>query len=97
MDQSMVVPPQRPRPSKLEIWRNRVFLLEVMFVCCFVGIILIVAPWTTYWTNNSLLTGFPRLQQFLMNNFVRGLISGLGLTDIWLGLSEVIRYREHAS
>ncbi len=92
----LVVPPPRPRPSRLEIWRNRIFLLEVLFVCCFVGIILIIAPWTPYWTDNSLLMGFPRLKEFLMYDFVRGLISGLGLTDIWLGVSEVVRYREHA-
>jgi len=92
----LLVPPPRRKLSKLEIWRNRIFLLEVLFVCCFIGIILIIAPWTGYWTNNSLLTGFPRLKEFLMYDFVRGLISGLGLTDIWLGVSEVVRYREPA-
>lgn len=91
----LVAPPRR-KLSRLEIWRNRIFLLEVLFVCCFIGIILIIAPWTPYWTDNSLLTGFPRLKEFLMYDFVRGLISGLGLTDIWLGVSEVVRYREHA-
>jgi hypothetical protein len=29
-----------------------------------------------------------------MYDFVRGLISGLGLTDIWLAVTEAIRYRD---
>jgi hypothetical protein len=90
----LVVPPPRQKPSRLELWRNRLFLLELMFVCFVVGIILMVAPWTPYWANNSLLAGFPRLREFLMYDFVRGLISGLGLADLWLAVSEVVHYRE---
>lgn len=90
----LVIPPPRQKPNKWELWRNRLFLLELIFVCFVVGIILIVAPWTPYWTNNSLLSGFPRVQQFLAYDFVRGLISGLGLADIWLAVSEAVRYRE---
>jgi hypothetical protein len=26
---------------------------------------------------------------------VRGLISGLGLLDIWIGVSEAVHYRDH--
>jgi hypothetical protein len=29
-----------------------------------------------------------------MQNFVRGLVSGLGLVDIWMGVAEAVRYRE---
>ncbi|HEY1731614.1 MAG TPA: hypothetical protein VGG15_07685 [Terriglobales bacterium] len=90
----LVIPPPRRKLSKLELWRNRLFLLELIFVCFVVGILLIVAPWTSYWTNNSLLSGFPQLRQFLMYDFVRGLISGLGLADLWLALFEAIHYRE---
>jgi len=89
-------PPPRRKPSKWELWRSRLFLLELMFVCFVVGIVLIVAPWTDYWTNNPLLSGFPQLRQILTYDFVRGLVSGLGLADIWLAVIEVIRYREHA-
>ena len=90
----LVMPPLRRKPSKLELWRNRLFLLEFIFVCLFVGIILVVGPWTGFWTNNSLLAGCPQLRQFLMYDFVRGLISGLGLTDIWLAITEIAHYHE---
>jgi hypothetical protein len=90
----LVIPPAPRKPTKWEIWRSRLFLLELMFVCFVVGIILIVAPWTEFWTNNSLLSEFPTVREFLMYDFVRGLISGLGLTDIWLAVTEAIRYRD---
>ncbi len=90
----LVMPPMQRRPSKLELWRNRLFLVEVVLVCLIIGIILIVTPWTPFWTHNSLLLGFPQIREFLMHNFVRGLISGLGLIDIWMAVSEVLHYRE---
>jgi hypothetical protein len=31
----------------------------------------------------------------LDNGTVRGLISGLGLLDIWIGVSEAVHYRDH--
>jgi len=31
----------------------------------------------------------------LHNGAVRGLISGVGLLDIWIGVSEAIHYRDH--
>ena len=46
------------------------------------------------WTDNSLLAGFPQVREFLTYDFVRGLISGLGLVDIWMGVAEAVRYRE---
>jgi hypothetical protein len=62
--------------------------------CLEVGIVLTVLPWTRIWTENSLLLGHRQVQEFLQQNFVRGLVSGLGLIDIWMGIAEAIRYRE---
>jgi hypothetical protein len=41
--------------------------------------------------------GFPRVKEFFSNNFVRGIVSGLGLIDIWMGVVEAITYREKAA
>jgi hypothetical protein len=87
-------PPPREKLSGWRLWRARLFLAEFILVCMLIGIILIAFPWTPVWTNNSLLIGFPRLREALMSDFVRGLISGLGLIDIWLAISEAIHYRE---
>jgi hypothetical protein len=36
----------------------------------------------------------PELRAFVANGFVRGLCSGLGVLDIWIGFSEAIHYHE---
>jgi hypothetical protein len=90
----LVMPPPRGKRDRWLLWRARLFLAEFVFVCLVVGILLITAPWTPLWSTNSLLADLPRLRELLMNNFVRGLISGIGLIDIGLAVTEVVRYRE---
>ena len=91
----LMMPPPPRKSSRWRRLRNRLFLVEFVFVCLVIGVLLITAPWTPYWSNNSLLTGFPRLREVLTNDFVRGLISGLGAIDIWLAVSEAVHYREY--
>jgi len=38
--------------------------------------------------------GSPELRAFIANGFVRGLCSGLGVLDIWIGFWEAMHYRE---
>lgn len=90
----LVMPPPRRKPSRWELWRNRLFLGEFVLVCLVIGIILIVVPWTPLWTNNSLLAGYPQVRQLLEKDFVRGLVSGLGVADICLAMTELVGYRE---
>jgi hypothetical protein len=73
---------------------QRIWLVVFVLFCLEVGIILTALPWTRIWTENSLLLGYPQIREFLMHNFVRGLVSGLGLVDIWMGVAEAVRYRE---
>lgn len=56
--------------------------------------LLLVLPWTSWWLNNSLVAGHSHLEALANNDFVRGAVSGLGLVDIWLAISEALRYRE---
>ncbi len=86
---SQPLPPKRPH-----VWLQRIWLVVFVLFCLEVGIILTVLPWTRIWTDNSLLLGHLRIREFLMQDFVRGLVSGLGLVDIWMGIAEAIRYRE---
>ena len=68
-------------------------MVFVLF-CLEIGIILTALPWTRVWSDDSLLLGHAQVKEFLMHGFVRGLISGLGLVDIWMGVAEAIRYHE---
>ena len=86
---SQPLPPRRPH-----VWLRRIWLVVFVLFCLEVGIILTVLPWTRIWTDNSLLLGHLRIREFLMQDFVRGVVSGLGLVDIWMGIAEAVRYRE---
>jgi len=91
----LVMPPPPSRPSRGQVWMQRIWLAVFVLFCLEVGIILTVLPWTRIWADNSLLLGYPQLREFLMQGFVRGVVTGLGLVDIWMGVAEAVRYREH--
>lgn len=80
--------------SAAGLWWHRFSVLLFVFFCAVLGVILVVFPWRDEWTNNNLLAHYPVLQQVLGNGFVRGLCSGLGLLDIWIGFWEAVHYHE---
>lgn len=76
------------------LWMHRLSVLAFVFLCAILGVILVVFPWREEWTNNSLLVGYPALQNVMGSGFVRGVCSGLGLLDIWIGFWEAVHYHE---
>ncbi len=90
-------PSASPRSATAgEIWAQRLFMAAFLFLCTLLGVTLVVIPWTERWITNSILVGWPRLQTFFSLGFVRGVCSGLGLLDLWIGFSETLRYEEGA-
>ena len=89
----LLMPPVK-QPLPPHRWLQRLWLVVFVLFCLEVGIILTVLPWTRLWTDNNLLASYPSLQEFLMYGFVRGVVSGLGLIDIWMGVAEAVTYRE---
>ena len=89
----LVMPPAQ-QPRNPHRWLQRLWLVVFVLFCLEVGIVLTVLPWTPLWTGNSLLISFPAVKEFLGHGFVRGLVSGLGLVDIWMGVVEAVTYRE---
>ena len=54
----LVVP--APKPPKLKhLWLLRLMLVVKVLFCLEIGIVLMVVPWTTLWTNNPLTGGLP--------------------------------------
>ena len=82
------------KPSRFDIWIQRLKLgIDVVFFIE-LGMILVVIPWTPVWSQNSLLAGYPTLKMIADHGFVRGAISGLGLINIWIGISDAVHYKE---
>ena len=91
-----ILPPQAAgeRYKGWELWLHRFTVLTFGFVCVVVGVLLVILPWRPEWTDNRLLMAYPGLRALVANGFVRGICSGLGLLDIWIGFSEALHYHE---
>lgn len=80
--------------TRPELWLHRIALLMFVFLCAVAGVLLLILPWRPEWTDNHLLFAYPGLRAFVANGFVRGLCSGLGVIDIWIGFWEAVHYHE---
>lgn len=88
--------PHREAPRALQLWMHRISVFLFVLISAVAGVLLIILPWTPEWTDNYLLLSFPALRDVVSNGFFRGLCSGLGLLDIWIGFWEALHYHEHA-
>jgi hypothetical protein len=62
-------------------------LRAMIIVLCFeMGALLLYLPWSSFWERNYFLIHFPALMSFALHPSVRGLISGLGVLDIFVAL-----------
>ena len=77
-----------------QLWLHRVLVLLFVFFCASVGVLLVILPWRPEWTDNYFLLASPGLRAFVSNGFVRGLCSGLGLLDIWIGFWEAVHFHD---
>jgi hypothetical protein len=81
--------------SGLQLWLHRTSVFLFVLISAVAGVLLVILPWTPEWTDNYLLLSFPWLRTFVSTGFFRGLCSGLGLLDIWIGFWEALHYHEH--
>jgi len=87
-------PVNRDRAHRLQIWLIRIRALLFVTLCATFGVLLLILPWTPKWTDNRLLLNFPAVRDIVSSGFVRGIASGLGVLDLWLGFWEAIHYHE---
>jgi hypothetical protein len=73
---------------------HRISVLLFVLISAVAGVLLIILPWTPEWTDNYLLLSYPGLRDVVANGFFRGICSGLGLLDIWIGFWEALHYHE---
>jgi len=91
-------PPQPAEPARhtrMQLWLHRISVFLFVLISAVAGVLLIILPWTPEWTDNYLLLTFPSLRTFVASGFFRGICSGLGLLDVWIGFWEALHYHEH--
>ena len=84
----------RRAEGPVQVWMHRISVFLFVLISAVAGVLLIILPWTPEWTDNYLLLSFPALRDVVSNGFFRGLCSGLGLLDIWIGFWEALHYHE---
>jgi len=80
--------------SAIRLWLRRLGVLLFVFLCATVGVMLVILPWRPEWAENSLVLRYPVLHQLVSAGFTRGVVTGLGILNVWVGFSEAVQYRE---
>ncbi|TCK72588.1 hypothetical protein C7378_2173 [Acidipila rosea] len=88
-------PEAPPRKSGSSPWLRRSDLFVRVIVRLYIGMLLVVLPWTHIWDDNHLLSYIPYLSTVALSGVVRGVASGLGLLNMWIAAAEAMNYREH--
>lgn len=81
--------------SPAPLWLQRVSIVILVVFCFYVGLLVFLLPWTRYWNENHYLLTFSSLGRLMSSGITRGVVSGLGLLDVWIGISEIIHYHGH--
>ncbi len=84
----------RPSPSAARLWLRRIGVLLFVFLCATLGVMLMILPWRPEWSDNPLLLPYPTLRAMVASGFARGLSTGLGVLNVWIGFWEAVQYRE---
>jgi hypothetical protein len=84
---------QSRRPTRIPAWLGAIELVLFVVLRLYVGVIVLLLPWRPIWYDNALLNHWPVLAAILTSGAVRGIISGLGLLNIWIAVTAVIRPR----
>jgi hypothetical protein len=83
-----------PTTSAARVWLRRFGVLLFVFLCATLGVMLMIVPWRAEWSDNPLLLPYPELRTMLASGFARGIATGLGVLNVWIGFWEAVQYRE---
>lgn len=73
---------------------SHLLVLSLVLFCFELGLFLLVIPWSRVWEQNYFLYRWPQLASWLMNHYLRGFISGLGLVDLGLSVWYAAHFRQ---
>ena len=88
-------PPSASAPHRIPRWLVRLELFLRVMLRMYIGLAVCYAPWShTFWDQNPIFLQFPTLANIAMNGAVRGMVSGLGLLNLWIAFQDAIRHRD---
>jgi hypothetical protein len=91
LPEPQAAPPQHRVPR----WLERIELFLRVMLRMYIGLAICYAPWShTFWDQNPILLQYPWLANIAASGAVRGLVSGLGLLNLWIAFHDAIRHRD---
>jgi hypothetical protein len=85
-------PASHPRSTH---WLHRADLLLRVIIRLYIGFILVFLPWTHVWALNRFFLYYAPLAHLTQSGAFRGIVSGLGLLNLWIATSEAIHRKEN--
>lgn len=87
--------PSNQVPQRIPKWLVRIELLLRVMLRMYIGLGLCYAPWSSmFWDQNPIFLQYPAFAAIAGSGAVRGMITGLGLLNLWIALQDVLRHRE---
>jgi len=88
-------PPAHSSPQRIPRWLERGELFLRVLLRMYIGLAVCYAPWShMFWDQNPLFLHFPNLAVYAAHGAVRGIISGLGLLNLWIAFRDAVRHRD---
>ena len=88
-------PPEEHGPERIPRWLERAELFLRVLLRLYIGLAVCLAPWFhVFWDQNPLFAHYPRIGMYAANGAVRGIISGLGLLNLWIAFRDAIHHRD---
>jgi hypothetical protein len=79
-------------PQRIPRWLERSELFLRVLLRMYIGLAICYAPWSRlFWDQNPLFVQYPTLSIFAANGAVRGIVSGLGLLNLWIAFQDAFR------
>ncbi|MGA3010551.1 MAG: hypothetical protein ABSD72_09860 [Terracidiphilus sp.] len=81
----------RHAPQRIPPWLERAELFLRVLLRMYIGLAVCCAPWfRVFWDQNPLFAQFPTLGVYAASGIVRGLVSGLGLLNLWFAFQDAL-------
>jgi hypothetical protein len=96
---------EKPAQPRIPRWLESSELFLRVLLRMYIGLAICYAPWSgriltflpwsrVLWDENPLFVQFPMLAVYASNGAVRGVVSGLGLLNLWIAFHDAMRHRD---
>lgn len=82
-----------PHSHHVPRWLQRLELFLRVMLRMYIGLAICYAPWShSFWDGNPIFLQFPWLGSIATMGAVRGIVTGLGLLNLWIAFQDAVRH-----